>query len=50
MFVLLIYTIRYQNILEAYKNMRPPPKTPAEAALLIATALSRIQRHDLEVT
>ncbi|KAG2544101.1 probable staphylococcal-like nuclease CAN2 [Panicum virgatum] len=38
----------YQNILEAYKNMRPPPKTPAEAALLIATALSRIQRHDLE--
>ncbi|TVU51567.1 hypothetical protein EJB05_03002, partial [Eragrostis curvula] len=38
----------YRNILEAYKNTRPPPKTPAEAAQLVATALSRIQRADLE--
>ncbi|RCV36886.1 hypothetical protein SETIT_8G017300v2 [Setaria italica] len=38
----------YRNILEAYKNMCPPLKTPEEAAQLIATALSRIQRADLE--
>ncbi|WVZ87958.1 hypothetical protein U9M48_034530 [Paspalum notatum var. saurae] len=38
----------YRNILEAYKNSSPPPRTPAEAAQLIATALSRIQRADLE--
>ncbi|TKW07909.1 hypothetical protein SEVIR_7G338500v4 [Setaria viridis] len=38
----------YRNILEAYKNTRPPLKTPEEAAQLIATALSRIQRADLE--
>ncbi|XP_062183481.1 probable staphylococcal-like nuclease CAN2 [Phragmites australis] len=38
----------YRNILEVYKNTRPPPKTPAEAAQLVATALSRIQRVDLE--
>ncbi|CAL4897261.1 unnamed protein product [Urochloa decumbens] len=37
----------YRNILEAYKNMRPQPKTPEEAAQLITTALSRIQRADL---
>ncbi|CAL5098621.1 unnamed protein product [Urochloa decumbens] len=38
----------YRNILDAYKNMRAPLKTPEEAAQLIATALSRIQRADLE--
>ncbi|XP_066356888.1 probable staphylococcal-like nuclease CAN2 isoform X1 [Miscanthus floridulus] len=38
----------YRNILEAYKNSSPPPKTPAEAARLVAAALSRIQRADLE--
>ncbi|CAM0145669.1 unnamed protein product [Urochloa decumbens] len=37
----------YRNILEAYNNMRPQPKTPEEAAQLITTALSRIQRADL---
>jgi hypothetical protein len=35
--------------LEAYKNSSSPLKTPAEAAKLVATALSRIQRADLEV-
>ncbi|PVH33445.1 hypothetical protein PAHAL_8G005200 [Panicum hallii] len=39
----------YRNILEAYKNSSSPLKTPAEAAKLVATALSRIQRADLEV-
>ncbi|CAM0145671.1 unnamed protein product [Urochloa decumbens] len=39
----------YRNILEAYNNMRPQPKTPEEAAQLITTALSRIQRADLLV-
>uniref|UniRef100_A0A0A8YV16 TNase-like domain-containing protein n=1 Tax=Arundo donax TaxID=35708 RepID=A0A0A8YV16_ARUDO len=38
----------YRNMLEAYKNTMPPPKTSAEAAHLVATALSRIQRADLE--
>lgn len=38
----------YRNILEAYKNSSPLPKTPAEAAQLVATALCRIQRVDLE--
>lgn len=38
----------YQNMLEAYKNARTPPRTPAEAAQLIATALNWIQRADLE--
>ncbi|KAJ1273757.1 hypothetical protein BS78_05G008500 [Paspalum vaginatum] len=38
----------YRKILEAYKNLSPPPKTPSEAAQLVATALSRIQRADLE--
>ncbi|XP_066359840.1 probable staphylococcal-like nuclease CAN2 isoform X4 [Miscanthus floridulus] len=38
----------YRNILEAYKNCSPPPKTAAEAARLVAAALSRIQRADLE--
>ncbi|RLM58259.1 hypothetical protein C2845_PM18G13560 [Panicum miliaceum] len=38
----------YRNILEAYKNSSSPLKTPAEAAKLVATALSRIQRADLE--
>ncbi|XP_062182863.1 probable staphylococcal-like nuclease CAN2 [Phragmites australis] len=37
----------YQSILEAYKNTSPP-KTSAEAAQLVATALSWIQRDDLE--
>ncbi|KQJ89625.1 probable staphylococcal-like nuclease CAN2 [Brachypodium distachyon] len=38
----------YQNMLEAYKNTTPPPRTPAEAAQLVATALDWIQRADLE--
>ncbi|KAL6905994.1 hypothetical protein ACP4OV_003595 [Aristida adscensionis] len=38
----------YRMMLEAYKNIRPPPKTPEEAAQLVATALSRIQKDDLE--
>jgi hypothetical protein len=37
-------------MLEAYKNARTPPRTPAEAAQLIVTALNWIQRADLEVT
>uniref|UniRef100_A0A0E0R381 TNase-like domain-containing protein n=1 Tax=Oryza rufipogon TaxID=4529 RepID=A0A0E0R381_ORYRU len=39
----------YQKLLEAYKNTTPPPKTPANAAQLIARALNMIQRADLEV-
>uniref|UniRef100_A0A0E0MBM1 TNase-like domain-containing protein n=1 Tax=Oryza punctata TaxID=4537 RepID=A0A0E0MBM1_ORYPU len=39
----------YQKMLEAYKNTTPPPKTPADAAQLIARALNMIQRADLEV-
>ncbi|KAF0889860.1 hypothetical protein E2562_033839 [Oryza meyeriana var. granulata] len=35
-------------MLEAYKNTTPPPKTPADAAQLIARALNMIQRADLE--
>ncbi|RLN01138.1 hypothetical protein C2845_PM06G16040 [Panicum miliaceum] len=42
------HNTRYRNILEAYKNSSSPLKTPAEAAKLVATALSRIQRADLE--
>ncbi|EEC68705.1 hypothetical protein OsI_37185 [Oryza sativa Indica Group] len=38
----------YQKLLEAYKNTTPPPKTPADAAQLIARALNMIQRADLE--
>uniref|UniRef100_A0A0E0MBM3 TNase-like domain-containing protein n=1 Tax=Oryza punctata TaxID=4537 RepID=A0A0E0MBM3_ORYPU len=38
----------YQKMLEAYKNTTPPPKTPADAAQLIARALNMIQRADLE--
>uniref|UniRef100_A0A0E0RCR7 TNase-like domain-containing protein n=1 Tax=Oryza rufipogon TaxID=4529 RepID=A0A0E0RCR7_ORYRU len=38
-----------QKLLEAYKNTTPPPKTPADAAQLIARALNMIQRADLEV-
>jgi hypothetical protein len=41
---------RYQKLLEAYKNTTPPPKTPADAAQLIARALNMIQRADLEIT
>ncbi|KAM3293048.1 hypothetical protein ACQJBY_036562 [Aegilops geniculata] len=39
----------YQNMLEAYKNARTPPRTPEEAAQLVVTALNWIQRADLEV-
>ncbi|KAM3312313.1 hypothetical protein ACQJBY_032337 [Aegilops geniculata] len=39
----------YQNMLEAYKNARTPPRTPEEAAQLVASALNWIQRADLEV-
>ncbi|KAL5205024.1 hypothetical protein ABZP36_009895 [Zizania latifolia] len=38
----------YRNMLEAYRNTSPPPKTPADAAQLIATALNMIQRTELE--
>ncbi|KAL6597336.1 hypothetical protein ACP70R_046776 [Stipagrostis hirtigluma subsp. patula] len=38
----------YRNMLDAYKNTMPPPKTSAEAAHLVVTALSRIRRADLE--
>ncbi|XP_006663734.2 probable staphylococcal-like nuclease CAN3 [Oryza brachyantha] len=38
----------YKNMLEAYKNTTPPPKTPVDAAHLIARALHMIQRSDLE--
>ncbi|KAM3312312.1 hypothetical protein ACQJBY_032337 [Aegilops geniculata] len=38
----------YQNMLEAYKNARTPPRTPEEAAQLVASALNWIQRADLE--
>ncbi|CAO2142665.1 unnamed protein product [Urochloa humidicola] len=37
---------RYKRILKAYRNMRP--KTPKQAADIIARVLSRIQREDLE--
>ncbi|XP_015699050.2 probable staphylococcal-like nuclease CAN3 isoform X2 [Oryza brachyantha] len=38
----------YKNMLEAYKNTTPPPKTPVDASHLIARALHMIQRSDLE--
>uniref|UniRef100_A0A0E0F1N4 TNase-like domain-containing protein n=1 Tax=Oryza meridionalis TaxID=40149 RepID=A0A0E0F1N4_9ORYZ len=43
------YRILDSKLLEAYKNTTPPPKTPADAAQLIARALDMIQRVDLEV-
>ena len=39
----------YQNMLEAYKNARTPPRTPEEAAQLVVSALNWIQSADLEV-
>lgn len=41
---------RYRNISEAYVKTEPPPRTLAEAAMLVATALGRIQGANLEVT
>ncbi|KAG8089293.1 hypothetical protein GUJ93_ZPchr0011g28678 [Zizania palustris] len=38
----------YRNMLEAYSNRTSPPKTPADAAQLIARALNMIQRTELE--
>uniref|UniRef100_A0A0D9VW15 TNase-like domain-containing protein n=1 Tax=Leersia perrieri TaxID=77586 RepID=A0A0D9VW15_9ORYZ len=37
-----------QNMLEAYEDATPPPKTPADDAQLIARALDMIERADLE--
>jgi hypothetical protein len=34
---------------EAYRTTAPSPRTPAEAAQLVATALNWIPRVDLEV-
>ncbi|XBH91204.1 hypothetical protein VPH35_082659 [Triticum aestivum] len=38
----------YRNISEAYVKTEPPPRTLAEAAMLVATALGRIQGANLE--
>uniref|UniRef100_A0A0E0BEI7 TNase-like domain-containing protein n=1 Tax=Oryza glumipatula TaxID=40148 RepID=A0A0E0BEI7_9ORYZ len=45
---LLNFESTSMKLLEAYKNTTPPPKTPANAAQLIARALNMIQRADLE--
>lgn len=38
----------YRKISEAYVRIEPPPKTSAEAAMLVATALGKIHRANLE--
>ncbi|KAI9156563.1 hypothetical protein LWI28_008697 [Acer negundo] len=38
----------YRKISEAWKQTKPPPKTPEEAAMLVIQALARNQKADVE--
>lgn len=40
---------RYRKLLDAWKESKPPPRTPEEASRLVIGTLKRHQKADVEV-